>query len=154
MTYNKKSDLYKSSGRQINRDRRNKPTLEDAVSNFLQKITPRLKQFHNDMSEAENRIIEARERKAQAEFRTVQAISEIVKIAKEQKGYKRKHTRKSPKVLNDHQKQVVRIIAERRNEGETLEQIAAYLREQDIPTLSGRGKWHAQTAHRLLNGKN
>ena len=31
----------------------------------------------------------------------------------------------------------------------TLEQVADYLTKNNIPTFSGRGRWHAQTIHRL-----
>ncbi len=41
------------------------------------------------------------------------------------------------------------IILKMRKKYETFDRIAAYLEGQDIPTLSGRGKWHAQTVHRL-----
>ncbi len=46
-------------------------------------------------------------------------------------------------------KDVLEIIKEMRENGSTFAAIADYLKEQGIPTFSGRGEWHAQTIHRL-----
>jgi hypothetical protein len=32
----------------------------------------------------------------------------------------------------------------------TYEEIAEFLEKENIPTFSKRGKWHAQTVHRLF----
>lgn len=130
-------------------NRRNILTFEGAASKFLQEITPLLSQFQNEMLEIEKRITDAEKQVGLAEERTLQAVSEIIKIAKEQSGYKRKNNRKSPKVFDDHHKKVLKIITNQRNKGKTFEQIALYLREQNTPTFSGRGTWHAQTVHRI-----
>lgn len=44
---------------------------------------------------------------------------------------------------------ILTIIRTMRKEGATFAIIADYLKEKDIPTFSGKGKWHAQTIHRL-----
>lgn len=36
-----------------------------------------------------------------------------------------------------------------RDEGATYGQIADRLEGEEIPTFSGKGKWHAQTIHRI-----
>jgi len=134
-------------------DRRKKKqtvSLEDAVADFLRVITPLLKQFLNDMREYEKRICDTKERQAKAEMRTIQAVSDIVRILKTESFYSSKRNKKnSPKVLNEHKKKVVKIITEMRAKGETLEQIATYLDKEKISTFSGRGEWHAQTVHRI-----
>jgi cysteinyl-tRNA synthetase len=139
-------------------DKRRKPerrkkrvTIEDAVANFLQKITPLIRQFNDDMEDTESRIADAIERKVEAELRTTEALYEIIKMAKEQSVYRDrgKHKRKTPKALKEHHKRILEIILKNRSKGETFEQISDYLRKENIPTLSGRGKWHAQTVHRL-----
>ena len=89
---------------------------------------------------------DAKERISRAEIGIFQAIAENAKMAKEQRENKIK---KSPRVLSDHKKKVLEIIATQRNKGKTFDQIAEYLKQEDVPTLSGRGKWHAQTVHRV-----
>jgi hypothetical protein len=57
--------------------------------------------------------------------------------------------KKSKKVNDKHHQEVKRIIFTMRKKYETFDRIAEYLEVQGIPTLPGRGKWHAQTVHRL-----
>jgi hypothetical protein len=49
--------------------------------------------------------------------------------------------------------EVVTIIRKMRAQGVTYDFIARQLTEQNIPTFSGRGVWHAQTIHRLCRKK-
>lgn len=44
---------------------------------------------------------------------------------------------------------IISTINRMRDQGATFATIAEYLRDKGIPTFSGRGKWHAQTIHRL-----
>ena len=44
---------------------------------------------------------------------------------------------------------ILKLIAQMRKEGATYDQIAAYLTDNKFPTFSSRGRWHAQTIHRL-----
>lgn len=44
---------------------------------------------------------------------------------------------------------ILSIIAAMRREGSTYNEIASHLDSLNLPTFSGRGKWHAQTIHRL-----
>jgi glutaredoxin len=129
-------------------NRRKKLTLEESTARFLQEITPLVIQFLNDMEETEKRLVDTVERKVQAETRTSEALYEIIRMAKSQSVYKQ-YKRRAPKVLKEHHKNIQKIIVEKRSEGETFEQISSYLRKEQIPTLSGRGKWHAQTVHRF-----
>ncbi len=45
--------------------------------------------------------------------------------------------------------EVLSMILSMRNDGSTYNEIASHLVTLDLPTFSGRGKWHAQTIHRL-----
>lgn len=45
--------------------------------------------------------------------------------------------------------EILNVIASMRREGSTYSEIASHLDELNLPTFSGRGKWHAQTIHRL-----
>lgn len=44
---------------------------------------------------------------------------------------------------------ILNLIQSLRDQNSTYDEIALYLTENDFPTFSGRGKWHAQTIHRL-----
>ncbi|GAB6096937.1 hypothetical protein JCM14469_31900 [Desulfatiferula olefinivorans] len=44
---------------------------------------------------------------------------------------------------------ILELIASMRRDGSTYNEIASHLVELNLPTFSGRGKWHAQTIHRL-----
>ena len=44
---------------------------------------------------------------------------------------------------------ILEMIAKMRRDGSTYNEIASHLSDLNLPTFSGRGKWHAQTIHRL-----
>lgn len=44
---------------------------------------------------------------------------------------------------------ILELIITMRNDGSTYNEIATHLVDLNLPTFSGRGKWHAQTIHRL-----
>jgi len=48
---------------------------------------------------------------------------------------------------------VMKIIKEMRKEGATYNMIAQRLIDDNIPTFSRKGQWHAQTIHRLCQSK-
>lgn len=48
-------------------------------------------------------------------------------------------------------KEIMDMIYEMREKGDTFDQVAQRLIALGQPTFSGRGEWHAQTIHRLLN---
>jgi rubrerythrin len=41
------------------------------------------------------------------------------------------------------------VVSVKPTKNMTYEEVAAYLEKNKIPTFSGRGRWHAQTIHRL-----
>ncbi|VFQ44130.1 hypothetical protein [Desulfoluna butyratoxydans] len=45
--------------------------------------------------------------------------------------------------------EIIGMIHKMRAQGSTYNEVAAHLTELGLPTFSGRGKWHAQTIHRL-----
>ena len=52
-------------------------------------------------------------------------------------------------VRKTSRKYILKLIEKLRKDNMTYEQIAAYLTDNNFPTFSGRGRWHAQTIHRL-----
>ncbi len=55
----------------------------------------------------------------------------------------------SAKPSRAHRERILKIIHGLREKGQTYEGIARHLETQNIPTLSGRGKWRSQTIYRL-----
>lgn len=64
----------------------------------------------------------------------------------------KKRKRVSRKKNDPNRIRVFEIIDNMRQENATYHEIALQLEEEDLPTFSGRGKWHAQTVHRLCKG--
>lgn len=63
---------------------------------------------------------------------------------------KKAPAKKSAKASADMDKDaIMELIQKMRKKGDTYNEIAANLTEMKLPTFSGRGKWHAQTIHRL-----
>ncbi len=48
---------------------------------------------------------------------------------------------------------VLNTIVSMRDSGATYNEIAEFLEENNVPTFSGKGKWHAQTIHRVCQAK-
>lgn len=56
--------------------------------------------------------------------------------------------------LEAERQKIISLINGMREQGSTYGQIAAYLCAENVPTFSGKGRWHAQTVHRVLQPKN
>ncbi len=52
--------------------------------------------------------------------------------------------------FNLGRKEVINLIIALRKEGKSFKQVAVYLEEKNVPTFSGKGKWHAPTVANLL----
>lgn len=53
------------------------------------------------------------------------------------------------KTKGETKKDLVKHVKERRKKGATWKEIAEELNDGGVPTLSGNGKWHAQTVHKI-----
>ena len=73
-------------------------SIEDAIAGFLHDITPSLKQLLKDIAESEKRIADAKERKARAEIKAAQALSDMTELIKSQdlSALNLKHPNKKP----------------------------------------------------------
>jgi len=100
------------------------------------------------------------EKKVDTELKTAEAMSKFVDnlsnlkvqipgLDEQYSGYQIKKHKKSN---NEHHKQVKKIILRMRAKDATYQEIAEYLEKNNIPTFRGRGRWHAQTVHRLYQG--
>ncbi len=52
--------------------------------------------------------------------------------------------------FNMGREDVMNLIIALRKEGNSFKQVSLYLEEQNVPTFSGKGKWHAPTVANLL----
>ncbi|MBW1899226.1 MAG: hypothetical protein JRI61_09220, partial [Deltaproteobacteria bacterium] len=120
-----------------------------------------IRDFLKDISEKQERLAMAEERKAGA----LESIAEFLKSVKEvpflinsetQTGETKIQGRKrrSKKYADPNRRKVLDIIASMREENATYQEIAKKLELENLKTFSGRGKWHAQTVHRLCQDYN
>jgi hypothetical protein len=166
--FNKKRRQY-DNGQGVVYDRR-------VVSKDAKRKSPH-KQVHNDKGAALptevlhmikdllQDISDKQERLAMAEERKANALEAIVEHVKSEKGIsislkgdmigahsifpKQKRKRRAKKFEDPNRKRVLQIISSMRKRNETYQDIADRLEKEDLKTFSGRGKWHAQTVHRL-----
>jgi O6-methylguanine-DNA--protein-cysteine methyltransferase len=73
-------------------------------------------------------------------------VEEHLQLFQDHKPKKRLKKHEDP-----NRKRVIEIIEEMRGENATYSDIAERLQMENLPTFSGRGKWHAQTIHRLCS---
>ena len=45
--------------------------------------------------------------------------------------------------------EITKLVLDMRNKGKTYKEIARYLEDENIPTFSRKGEWHAQTIHKI-----
>ncbi len=128
---------------------------------LLSLISDSLKEFKevlNGMAESQNRRAEAEGRKADALEMIAASLGKIG-----DNGFPMGAARTAPApaepepappaprqpIRNVDRNQVLSIIGEMRGKGATYHEIAQRLEDDNIATFSGKGKWHAQTIHRL-----
>jgi len=123
--------------------------VEESLVAFLKTITPVLTEFLSNASINQQRILEVEEKKVEA----LKSVMEIIRdkgmsglMGSSDKARKRS---KAKKPIDQNRKNILQFIGKMRNKGETFDQIAVLLSQEDFETFSGRGQWHAQTVHRL-----
>jgi hypothetical protein len=110
-------------------------------------------------------IADSQERLANAEERKASALESIAEKLQSEKGVslsitgemtgghkivlREKRKRRAKKFDDPNRKRVMQIIDTMRKNNETYQDIADKLEQEGLKTFSGRGKWHAQTVHRL-----
>ncbi|WP_179953139.1 recombinase family protein [Desulfobotulus mexicanus] len=124
------------------------------------------------MNETMGRLADARERRADVEEKklalleallplTLDALKSVVEaptpaVNSPENGEKKNGLsgvgRDAPvlkKLSGEEKKEIVKNIRTLRKLGHTYDQIAEHLEKNRVPTFSNKGKWHAQTIHRL-----
>ena len=132
---NNQGNLKHSKGQQ--RKRTNQTAdIPPYLKGLFDDLAPPIKNFLNKAAESQARVSAAR-------GKLMDTLPEIIQqtIPARRESRKRKITPRKQELLD--------LINKLRDERMTYEEVAAYLQENNIPTFSGRGRWHAQTIHRL-----
>lgn len=116
-----------------------KRTINDFLSAF-EDFTGRVGIAIEDFAD---RMATAEERKATALENIVSQMPANLSSRLEKKPRRRK--------ILPEKKKILEMIQKLRLENTTYEEISDYLNQQKVPTFSGRGRWHAQTIHRLYS---
>ena len=138
-----------------------KNAIIEQAATFLKEVAPLINDFLNGDT-VERRVI-AEERKAEAMETIADALSKLAGMEKKETEHASKKVSRITQ-QNDEDEfetesdidsfsvkdKAVNTIKKMRGDGMSYEQIARHLEEEKIPTLSGRGKWHAPTVSNLL----
>lgn len=157
---------YKNPEKNNAKDRKKnrKPEEIDRLASQISDTLPVIKSLlegiaadHRRLAEAEERRVAVEERKAQASESIAEALAQLTTAASGQ----------FPAVISgdlqdvppekpgkQEKERAVQIIADMREDGATYRQIASRLDAENISTFSGKGKWHAQTIHRICQSEN
>jgi len=155
--YDSGQGVYDRRGNKEHRNHNQRSSHHSGQSSAISAETiTAIKDFLQEISGKQERLAVAEERKAAA----LEAIAEFLKSAKEiplqinseiQTGKRNVPGRKrrSKKYDDPNRIKVLEIVASMREKNATYQEIAERLELEKLKTFSGRGKWHAQTVHRL-----
>ncbi|MFZ2040968.1 MAG: hypothetical protein WAV08_09755, partial [Desulfobacterales bacterium] len=129
---------------------------------------PEIKKSLDRLAENQDRLIDARVQRAAVEARTADALEQIAgnlaKLIEVQQGEPGITAALAPRLNRallphgprlafapGHDRETVfATIRALRENGLSFSAIAAHLRENGIPTFSGKGQWCGQTVHKLI----
>jgi hypothetical protein len=127
--------------------------------NAIRKTLESIAEGHRTMVDLGERRARAEERKAEAIERiaehVVSWLSQSPPVAVAQPQEARRTPRAENAVampLDPKRQELVDKVKGLRAQGLSYEKIAQQLENEEVPTLSGRGRWRGQTIHRLCNG--
>lgn len=146
----------------------NRSQEQDKFYSLLGQSLPEVKEQLQKMADAQDRRARAEERKAAAlediarilmpHFSSaVTAASAAVSSSplsetiETEAALPEVTNEKTKKVTVLGREEVLKIIFDMREGGATFGEIASHLEDRNIPTFSGKGKWHAQTIHRVCH---
>ncbi len=132
----------------------------DKFKNILEDNMPEIKKYLQRIADAVERRADAEDLQAQALERIANYFKEFLKsdtfslISTDSvkkitvSGESEEKIREMP-VKNPDRQTVLNMIFTMRDKGSTYNEIANCMIENNIPTFSGKGRWHAQTIHRI-----
>lgn len=168
---------YPAQERRIGNDRRNeqgqspgKPST--SLFGKLEDFLPKLEAILEAITDNQQHLIDLKERQTQSGEMMAIAFKEIASMLHDftSSGHRTTPVEKkmappevSPslsvkdldeaemKSSADEKRDVIKIMKKLRKKGGTYKEIAIFLNENNIPTFSNKGHWHAQTIHRLCS---
>jgi len=152
---------YKNDRSNGNLRKPHRPFEDNKLSILLEDALPEIKEAVSRLVNASERLLVAEERKANAMERISNSLQELLLggsplavLPNEPPGNGATSVAKSydnaQKSINNMTREaVIDIILTMREEGATYGKIADHLEAENIPTFSRKGKWHAQTIHRV-----
>ena len=117
--------------------------VPDYLKTLVDELVPVLKNYLNQVADSQERLAAANEKNAQAIEKLLESLPELI----QQNTAFRREPRK--RKISARKQELLDLIKKLRDENMTYEEVAAYLDKNNVPTFSGRGRWHAQTIHRL-----
>ncbi len=140
------NNKYKGQQRQNNRSKSNpgpKNDIPDYLKALFDDLAPAMKNCLNKFAESQERMAAASERQAEALEKLPSNMPDSMRHAFSMKKAPRRRK------IDQRKQEILDLIKRLRDENMTYEEVADYLDKNNIPTFSGRGRWHAQTIHRL-----
>ena len=163
--YRNENPQYRSEGRNGNKGNGHSGSVpSDRVAELLNETLPQLKSLVETLTEHQRSIIDTGERRADAEERRARAMESIAEslrylagagalsLPDAERPVEIRPALASP-VNRPDRGSVLSIVYSMRDEGATYGQIADHLDSLHIPTFSGKGRWHAQTIHRVCRNR-
>jgi hypothetical protein len=159
---------YRGPERRGGRDQQRRPfpkrnEFQEAVAD----IAPEIKSLLASMEEGQKRMLEAIERNADAQERQAEIMEAIAGMMRRlldgtseapfaatgsQEAVSQEVSVEPPYQATSsivERDAVIDLIIGLRQDGMTYKEIAQHLEDENIPTFSGKGAWHAQTVHKV-----
>lgn len=164
-TYDRHKYHYDSQQQYFGNEKRNgtdrrqgrMTSFEETMMEIVKTMAPVLVAFFENAVQSQKRLIEIEELKTKAELDRAETLKNIFEHFKSTgldgsvfSKESRKKKARTRKPLDQARKKVLQVIEKMRSKGETFDNIALFLEKENLQTFSGRGKWHAQTVHRLF----
>ncbi len=142
-----------------------KPEGTEKLVTLLSETVPTIRSLLEGMAADHRRLADAEERRVAVEERKAQASESIAAALQQLLGAAA--AGQAPAIVagsiddtppekpgKQEKDRALRIITDMRDDGATYRQIAARLDSEKISTFSGKGRWHAQTIHRICQAEN
>lgn len=164
---------YPAQERRNGNDRRNdQPKSTKTGNDKLEDFIPKLQSLMETLVDNQQYLIDLKERQTKSGEILASAFTELISILQAsgvnipntpsvspQAKESGQTTAASIKDLEytemkssaDEKRDVIKIMKKLRKKGGTYKEIANFLNENNIPTFSNKGHWHAQTIHRLCS---
>ncbi|MDX9817500.1 MAG: hypothetical protein RBT16_01205 [Desulfococcus multivorans] len=152
---------YKNDRNNGNLRKPHRPFEDNRMSLLLEEALPEIKEAVSRLANAGERLVAAEERKANAMERLSNSLQELLlggsplAVSRNEPpgidaaSAAAAHDNAQKPTNNVTREAVLDIILTMREEGATYGKIADHLESENIPTFSRKGKWHAQTIHRV-----